>query len=157
MGPPAQANLKKILDQISYVFSPSERNKDGPRGKWFISKEEYPRDEYPPYCSGNAYLTTIGTMKIILPAIKNLAFNFIDDLLVTGLAVESANIDNLITNPENIVEIYDIAYVFHTMHLDDVERLLDENVGFFSPILIGAFDLSPQQVGLKPSYNLSQV
>ena len=86
-------------------------------------------------------------MKIILPAIKNLAFNFIDDLLVTGLAVELANIDNLITNPENIVEIYDIAYVFHTMHLDDVERLFDENVGFFSPILIGAFDLSPQQVG----------
>ena len=127
-------------------FCPSERHKDGPRGKWFITKEEYPRDEYPPYCSGTVYLTTIDTMKIILPAIKNLAFNFIDDLLVTGLAVESANIDNLITSPGNVVEVYDIANVFLEMHLGDADRLFDENIGFFSPMLIGAFDLSPEQV-----------
>ena len=65
---------------LKVIYVP-ERDPDGPRGKWFVTEEEYPRDDYPPYCSGTVYLTTIDTMKIILPAVKKLPFNFIDDLL----------------------------------------------------------------------------
>ena len=90
-------------------------------------------------------------MKVLHPASKNLDFNFIDDLLVTGLAVEAANLDDAVTSPAgNVVELYDIANVFLSMHLSDAERLFDEHVGYFSPMLIGAFDLSPEEVGFEP-------
>ena len=130
-------------------FFQSERDKDGPLGKWFISEEEYPRSKYPPYCSGSTYLTTINTMELILSTAKNLKYNFIDDMFVTGLAVESTHINNLIDSPDNVVEFYDIANVFLAKHMGNAQRLFDEDDGYFSPMLIAAFDLSPEQVGLE--------
>jgi hypothetical protein len=57
------------------------RDKNSPRAKWLLTPEEYPREEFPPYCSGTAYLTTIDTMTDVLEATKKLPFNFIDDLV----------------------------------------------------------------------------
>ena len=44
-----------------------EKNGENPwqLGKWFVSKEEFIGNEYPPYCSGTAYVTTISSMKLV--------------------------------------------------------------------------------------------
>ncbi len=128
------------------IFCFPVRDKNSPRGKWFLTKEEYSRDEFPPYCSGTAYVTTISSMKMILSATKKLPFNFIDDLLLTGLAVESIYVDNVDENPSKIVDIYDCANVFLAMHMGEKEKLFDADLPYFSPMLIAAFDLTPNQV-----------
>ena len=95
-------------------------------------------------------------MKIILQASKNLNFVFIDDLLMTGLAVEAANMDNALNNPGNVVELFDFGNAFLHLHLGNADRLLDENSGYYSPILICAFNLLPEQVDLRLSRKLNQ-
>jgi hypothetical protein len=39
-------------------------------GKWFLAASEYPRDTFPPHCSGAAYVTTVASMRRILEAAK---------------------------------------------------------------------------------------
>ena len=97
---------------------------------------------------------------------RNLPFLFIDDLLITGLALESIytenveknvdknveknvekNIDkNVDKNPSKIVELFDWSASFLTMHTSETERLLDPDLPYFSPMLMVAFNLTPDQV-----------
>jgi len=128
------------------------RDKNSPRGKWFLTKEEYPRDDFPPYCSGTAYLTTIPSMKLILESTQKLPFNFIDDLLLTGLAVEDIYLSNVDKDPSKIVELYDWSNVFLAMHMGETEKLFDAKTPYFSPMLMAAFDLTPEQV--RPNRHL---
>ena len=97
---------------------------------------------------------------------------FIDDLLITGLALESIylenvenveNIENIenvekdknvenikniknLKSPSKIVELFDWSFTFLTMHTDETSRLLNPNIGYFSPMLLVAFNLQPEQV-----------
>ena len=79
---------------------------------------------------------------------------FIDDLLITGLALESIylenveNIENIenVKSPSKIVELFDWSFTFLTMHTDETSRLLDPNIGYYSPMLLVAFNLQPEQV-----------
>ena len=79
---------------------------------------------------------------------------FIDDLLITGLALESIylenveNIENIenVKGPSKIVELFDWSFTFLTMHTDETSRLLDPNIGYYSPMLLVAFNLQPEQV-----------
>ncbi len=111
-----------------------------------MTKEEYPREDFPPYCSGTAYLTTIPSMKLILESTQKLPFNFIDDLLLTGLAVEDIYKTNVDKDPSKIVELYDWSNVFLAMHTGEMEKLFDAKIPYFSPMLMAAFDLTPEQV-----------
>ena len=60
--------------------------------------------------------------------------------------MESVNSENAIVSPENVVELYDMSYVFLTLHDHESERLFDYSNGYFSPIIIAAYDLTTQQV-----------
>ena len=40
-------------------------------GKWFLTKEEFSGDEFPPFCSGTAYVTNVATMKLVLEAARS--------------------------------------------------------------------------------------
>ena len=111
-----------------------------------MTKEEYPRDDFPPYCSGTAYLKTIQSMRLILESTQKLPFNFIDDLLLTGLAVEDIYFTNVDSDPLKIVELYVWSNVFLAMHTGEMDKLFDANSRYFSPMLMAAFDLTPEQV-----------
>ena len=126
---------------LCYVITDQHpvRDPDHPRKKWFVSREEYSRDDFPNYCSGTAYVTNLDTVKNVLGRCRTSALPalFIDDVLVTGLAVEGAmpQIDLLGWND-----------AFLSNHMQAKDELLDENSGYFAPELMAAFDLKPEEV-----------
>lgn len=109
--------------------------------KWFLTKDEYPEDSFPPYCSGTAYLTNIETIRSILSTINQLDLIFIDDLLLTGLAVEKYNSRNL-----DSIDLYDWSHVFLHTHTSEEENLFNPNIGYYSPEMLVAINLQPNKV-----------
>ena len=64
------------------------------------------------------------------------------------MAVESVNVgENDVV--ENVIELYDISFSFLAMHTSEMENLFDDTIGYFSPILLAAFDLNAQKVNLS--------
>ena len=98
--------------------------------KWYVTKEEYAADEYPPYCAGPAYLTKIKTMKKILGKVQSLNYLYIDDVLFTGIAAQ------------NLTSHYDWAVSFLEYHLGEKEVLLSASLPDYTPELLVAMDLS---------------
>ena len=47
------------------------RDPNSELGKWFLTESEFSGEEFPPYCSGTAYVTTVASMKIVLDAAKS--------------------------------------------------------------------------------------
>lgn len=125
---------------LCYVIADQHpiRDPDHPRKKWFLTREEYSRDEFPNYCSGTAYVTNLATVENVLGRIeRSLDPLFIDDVLVTGLAVEGAM-------PQ--IEILAWNDAFLANHMQAKEELMEEGSGYFSPELMAAFDLKPEEV-----------
>lgn len=141
-----KAKEEKFILCLMIEGAKPERDPKGARAKWFMSEEEYPRSDYPPYCSGTAYVTTIETMKIVLEYTKKLPFIFIDDLLVTGLAVEAIYNENVNKEPSKLVELYEWSNVFLHMHTSEEEKLFDKTIGFYSPMLLVAINLNTTQI-----------
>jgi beta-1,3-galactosyltransferase 1 len=56
-------------------------------GKWALSKEEYPGDSYPTYCSGIAYFMTpdVSSKLFNTAHLKGIKVMWIDDVFVTGV------------------------------------------------------------------------
>ncbi|KAK6644897.1 hypothetical protein RUM43_001173 [Polyplax serrata] len=63
-----------------------------PKNKWFVTKEEYPRDSYPNFLSGWFYITTPKVAQLLSKLSNNVKYFWIDDLYVTGLLIEKTNI-----------------------------------------------------------------
>lgn len=63
-------------------------------GKWMVTEEEYPYDEYPEYCSGLAYFARPSTLKKIYDTASSGGVSYlrIDDIFITGLAATLAGI-----------------------------------------------------------------
>lgn len=63
-------------------------------GKWMVTREEYPYDEYPEYCSGLAYFARLSTLKQIYNVASSGAVPYlsIDDVFITGLSADLANV-----------------------------------------------------------------
>ena len=60
--------------------------------KWYVSKEQYGDDEFPPYCSGSAYVMTMKALLLMNKAIPYTRFFWVDDFYVTGLLVHRLHI-----------------------------------------------------------------
>ena len=65
---------------------------------------------------------------------------------MTGLATELIFIENLNRGGSKAVELFDWSSTFLTMHTSETEKLLDENLAYYSPMLMVAFNLTPKQV-----------
>jgi hypothetical protein len=78
--------------------------------------------------------------------LRKLPFIFIDDLLMTGLALESIFAENVEKNSSKIVELFDWSACFLTMHTSETGNLFNEQLAYYSPMLMVAFDLTPDQV-----------
>ena len=106
-----------------------------PEAKWFVTKEEYWKNDYPDYCSGWAHVTNLKTIKIILKLSENEKYFWIDDLFVTGILLEK------FPNP---IRIYNWRYAFLSDHVQLSEEIF--NTSFFSPELMVASDIDSKQI-----------
>ncbi|XP_062620645.1 beta-1,3-galactosyltransferase 1-like [Saccostrea cucullata] len=60
-----------------------------PGSKWYVSKKQYPKDKYPPYISGTAYVITGDIITTLYNATKYLPSLFIEDVYITGICREA--------------------------------------------------------------------
>ncbi|XP_007535696.1 beta-1,3-galactosyltransferase 5-like [Erinaceus europaeus] len=59
--------------------------------KWFVSTEEYPRDKYPPFCSGSGYVFSSDMAGLVYSVSQSVPFLKLEDVFV-GLCLERLNI-----------------------------------------------------------------
>ncbi|XP_077534862.1 uncharacterized protein LOC144146803 [Haemaphysalis longicornis] len=81
LSPNIYCAVKKVLEPIRYRSS-----------KWFVSKEEYSADKYPPYCAGAAYMMPASVLVSLGRAASRVPFFWIDDVYATGLVARVANV-----------------------------------------------------------------
>ncbi|KAH9377475.1 hypothetical protein HPB48_006264 [Haemaphysalis longicornis] len=81
LSPNIYCAVKKVLEPIRYRSS-----------KWFVSKEEYSADKYPPYCAGAAYMMPTSVLASLGRAASSVPFFWIDDVYATGLVARVANV-----------------------------------------------------------------
>jgi hypothetical protein len=60
--------------------------------KWFLSKEDFPDEAFPDYCSGFAILFSADVVVQLYSVAQSLSYFWIDDLQVTGFARSKLNI-----------------------------------------------------------------
>jgi len=74
------------------------RSSDALGGKWAVSADEYSHSSYPKYCGGLMYLITPDAAKKILSLSTRAKFFWIDDVYITGILRELANIEPFYLN-----------------------------------------------------------
>lgn len=99
--------------------------------KWYVTKEEYSDDTYPPFLSGWLYVIQKSTAKELLRYVQEFRYFWIDDLFVTGILAKQANITML-----------DISEMF-SLHPEVVECCLRKglNCGFIAAPTGGDYTL----------------
>ncbi|XP_046369583.2 beta-1,3-galactosyltransferase 1-like [Haliotis rufescens] len=75
------------------------RGKKEIKGKWAISKKEYPFLTFPTYCTGFAYMTTLSVIRNLHTASTYIKSIWIDDVYATGI-LALASKTNLIKFPK---------------------------------------------------------
>ncbi|GAB0090257.1 Hexosyltransferase [Sergentomyia squamirostris] len=60
--------------------------------KWYVSRDEYPNDQYPVYCSGCGVLLSIDTAQKLHKAAERTPFLWVDDVYVLGLVRMTAGL-----------------------------------------------------------------
>ena len=69
---------------IGAVFAGTAPIRD-PENKWYVTKEEFPEDSYPPYMSGWLYIATPDVAAKLVAAAAKQPFFWVDDAYVTGV------------------------------------------------------------------------
>ena len=113
------------------------RSRDELNGKWYLSHEDYAEETFPPYCSGSAYVTSLAAITRIQEVISEIAYLFVDDVFMTGLATRML---------PNDVQIFDWSGSFLIQHMDDEKMLLDPESRFYSPLLMVAYDIPAEAI-----------
>ncbi|XP_052869458.1 beta-1,3-galactosyltransferase 5 [Anopheles cruzii] len=66
--------------------------------KWYVSRNEYSRDVYPPYLSGWLYITNQWTARALLAESQEAPFFWIDDTFITGVLAERLKLPLTVLN-----------------------------------------------------------
>nr|KAG5686592.1 hypothetical protein BaRGS_019490 [Batillaria attramentaria] len=53
-----------------------------PKSKWYVSKESYPDDRYPPYCRGWTYAGSLRVAEHVISVSSNIPFFVMEDVYV---------------------------------------------------------------------------
>lgn len=96
------ANIFEIIEVLLVELSNSKRayaceNMGGNKpirennSIWYVSKEEYPKETYPDFCSGVAYLVRTEDALKILSISNRTNVLWMDDVFVTGILRETYN------------------------------------------------------------------
>ncbi|XP_077552425.1 beta-1,3-galactosyltransferase 5-like [Haemaphysalis longicornis] len=62
------------------------------RYKWYVSEKTYSRDKYPDYCAGAAFMMKPDVLSTLCDASDHVSPFWVDDVYVTGMLAEYANI-----------------------------------------------------------------
>lgn len=98
--------------------------------KWYISKEEFPEDFFPPYCSGSVFIMTSDVVNRLYWASLQTKFFWVDDFYVTGLLVKRIGIEhkrlneNYMLNARSAFEKFK-KDVKHELKFFHVHKLVD--------------------------------
>ncbi|XP_076307382.1 beta-1,3-galactosyltransferase 5-like [Tachypleus tridentatus] len=80
-----------LLGLLAHRWSP-HRDKSN---KWYVPPDIYPQDYYPDFIAGPAYLITGDSTALLYAARKDAPSIYLEDVYVTGLLAEKANIRRL--------------------------------------------------------------
>ncbi|OCT93757.1 hypothetical protein XELAEV_18011428mg [Xenopus laevis] len=88
--------LLEKKNQTTNLFTGSLRPHDAPirdiHSKWYISKTEYPRAKYPPFCSGTGYVFSVDVAQKIRSVSRTVSFFKLEDVFV-GMCLEKLKIN----------------------------------------------------------------
>ncbi|KAL3271542.1 hypothetical protein HHI36_022019 [Cryptolaemus montrouzieri] len=87
--------LKKFNDKENFIGGYVLKGLQAKReraNKWFVTKEEYPMDIYPPFVSGWFYVTTPTLCKKIEQLSYAEKYFWIDDVFVTGILTQKIHV-----------------------------------------------------------------
>ncbi|WKX96150.1 hypothetical protein Q1695_012529 [Nippostrongylus brasiliensis] len=96
-------NLRNISEFVRRNFTGQEdflycskREKHAPmreKGKkWTVTKEEWSSELYPTHCLGMIYLVQVSSLRKMINSVPSKQFFWIDDVFVTGVLTEAANV-----------------------------------------------------------------
>ncbi len=68
-------------------------------GKWRITRDIYPYDRYPPYCSGLAFVLSLDVARALYEASYRTPVLWVDDAWLTGMVAANAKVKHIRTNP----------------------------------------------------------
>ncbi|CAH1400930.1 unnamed protein product [Nezara viridula] len=60
--------------------------------KWYVTRNEYPDENYPSFLSGWMYVVTLEAVKKLLSHARDFNYFWIDDLFVTGMVSQKSNV-----------------------------------------------------------------
>uniref|UniRef100_A0A1I8ANT5 Hexosyltransferase n=1 Tax=Steinernema glaseri TaxID=37863 RepID=A0A1I8ANT5_9BILA len=66
-----------------------------PKHKWYIPKDYYTPEEFPPYMNGPAYLMTRNSTKAILEKTNETTFFWIEDVMFTGIMANKTGVKQI--------------------------------------------------------------
>jgi len=64
------------------------------RSKWYLSPKEFPKDVFPTYCSGSAFIMTPDVAAAMFNASFHVPFFWVDDFYVTGLLAHEVGVSH---------------------------------------------------------------
>ncbi|KAK6176906.1 hypothetical protein SNE40_015116 [Patella caerulea] len=76
------------------------------RSKWYVSKEEFPYDFFPAYCSGSAFVMSADVVQKMELASRKMPFFWIDDYYLTGMVFNTLQIKHTEFNKAYILNQY---------------------------------------------------
>ena len=74
------------------------------RSKWFVPRREFPRDTYPSYCSGSAFVMSPDLAVRLLKKSLTIPFFWIDDVYVTGVLVKALGLKHVRFNSAYVLD-----------------------------------------------------
>lgn len=74
------------------------------RSKWFVPRREFPRDTYPSYCSGSAFVMSPDLAVRLLKKSLSIPFFWIDDVYVTGVLVKAIGLRHVRFNSAYVLD-----------------------------------------------------
>lgn len=98
------ANLENIVQRLKllteerfffchvFEYAPPVRNV---HSKYYVSKEEYPDDYFPPYCSGTGYVFSSSIVYDLMQKSLESKIFKMEDVFLTGLAAKGMNIRHI--------------------------------------------------------------
>ena len=128
---------------LCYVIADQHpiRDPDHPRKKWFLTRDEYPRDDFPNYCSGTAYVTNFATIANVLGRCRNdLGPLFNDDDLNPSLAQDP--------------RFYQLIFTKDTANNQDDEIVTPISVTYSNITNIATLDFASLYPSIMQAWNL---
>ncbi|XP_051865399.1 LOW QUALITY PROTEIN: beta-1,3-galactosyltransferase 5-like [Pristis pectinata] len=77
--------------------------------KWYVSKDEYPRDKYPPYCSGTGYVLSTDLACRVWEVSEKVAKIKIEDAYV-GLCLEDLKVEPMKIHSQQVFYGYKVPF-----------------------------------------------